>query len=83
MVYIIYGVLGALLGLAVCGGCVWLGWRARGKFTERLHQTSEQELGEREREMLIEQQRAFQALMNYSPEIAYGTEPQDGRRDEE
>ena len=75
MVYIIYGVVGALLGIAVCAGCFWLSWRTQAKVSERFRKTEAKELGEQERAMLIEQQQAFRSMMNYSPEIAYGIEP--------
>ena len=69
MVYIIYGVVGALLGIAVCAGCFWLGWRTQAKVSERFRKTEAKELGEQERAMLIEQQQAFRSMMNYSEDF--------------
>ena len=75
LVYIIYGVVGALLGIAVCAGCFGRGWRTQAKVSERFRTTEAKALGEQGRAMLIEQQQAFRSMMNYSPEIAYGLEP--------
>lgn len=75
MVYIIYGAVGVLLGLAICAGCVYLGWRGHAKFVEHTRTVEAKELGERERTRLIEQQQAFRSMMDYSTDVAYGLEP--------
>lgn len=83
MVYIIYGAVGVLLGLAICAGCVYLGWRAHERFEAHTRTVEAKEIGEQERARLIEQQQAFRSIMDYSTDIAYGLEPVTPAEDEE
>lgn len=83
MVYIIYGAVGVLLGLAICAGCIYLGWRGHAKFVEHTRTAEAKELGEQERARLIEQQQAFRSMMDYSTDVAYGLEPVTPAEDEE
>lgn len=72
MTYVIYGALGmlAVLGLLVGGAAI--GWRARGAWQERARQAVAKEATEEERRQLMEQQRAFEGMLNYNVEQAYG-----------
>ena len=74
---------GVLLGLAICAGCVYLGWRGHAKFVEHTRTAEAKELGEQERARLIEQQQAFRSMMDYSTDIAYGLESVTPAEDEE
>lgn len=72
MEHIVLGAIGVLvvLGLLVLGFSI--GWRCRIMWTRHTTRAVKQELTEQERRDLIAQQRAFDSLMNYSAETAYG-----------
>ncbi len=67
----IYGFFGALLavGLLVTGGLC--GWQVHKAFV-RYNKPQLPDPGEQERRKMIEQQRAFNLLQNYTVERAYG-----------
>ena len=71
LITIIFGMLGAALVLAAFAAGFALGARRRPK-------RGGEPPAETERERLLAEQRAFRALMRYSPEIAYGETAPDG-----
>lgn len=73
MAYIFLGALGAVLALLLFGAGVYVGIKGQGRIFEiSAHKTHTETPAEAERRRLIEDQRAFQTLMNYSPDMAYG-----------
>lgn len=72
MTYVFYGALGMLAVLGLLLGGAALGWRARGAWQERTRQAAVKEATEEERRVLAEQQRAFEGMLNYSADQAYG-----------
>lgn len=72
MEYVIYGALGvlAVLGLLALG--VFIGWKANSAFRAHSAKVAVQEASEEERRQLVAQQRAFESMLNYNVEAAYG-----------
>lgn len=73
---VLFGLIGMLLALALLTAGVLFGY----KLAEYKHNTKPvvKEAGEDERRRLIAEQNAFQILMGYNPEMAYGQlAPQD------
>lgn len=72
MTYVIYGALGmlAVLGLLAAGAAI--GWKARGAWQEHARKAVAKEATEEERKQLAEEQRAFEGMLNYNLEQAYG-----------
>lgn len=68
----LYGFFGALIVIGVLGAGIAIGWKAHGIKTSNSYRVSAEKLNERERDKLIEQQRAFHAIQSYGPEVAYG-----------
>lgn len=73
----IFGFIGALLAIALFAGGVFCGWRLKVADQKRERVITAQELNEKERQMLKEQQEAFNRLQNYTVEDAYGLNRQD------
>ena len=72
MIYALYGAAGMLAVLALLGLGALLGWKGREKWQERARQAVDKEVDERERREAAEQQRAFEGLLSYSMDTAYG-----------
>ena len=72
MQYLIYGALGTLAVLALLTLGVFIGWKANNSF--RIHSTrvAAEEASEEERRQLLAEQKAFESMLNYNPETAYG-----------
>ena len=72
MTYVLYGAAGMLvvLGLLALGGA--LGWRAHRVWQEHTRTAAAQEATEEERRQLAESQRAFEGMLHYNTEQAYG-----------
>ncbi len=72
MEYLIYGALGTLtvLGLLTLG--VFIGWKANNAFRKHSNRVAAEEASEEERRQLIAEQRAFESMLNYNPDTAYG-----------
>ena len=75
MIYVLYGALGvlAVLGLLVLGA--FLGWRGHGAWLEHTRRSARQEATEEERRALIADQRAFENMLSYNTDTAYGLVP--------
>ena len=72
MTYFIYGVLGMLLTVALFTGGVFLGWHLRIRYTDKTKTAVRAELTEQQKREAKEAAQAFDTLVNYSPEMAYG-----------
>ena len=72
MIHVIYGAAGMLAVLVILAAGALLGWKGRGKWQERTRQAVDRETDERERREAAEQQKAFEGLLNYSMDTAYG-----------
>lgn len=73
MAYIFLGALGAVLALLLFGAGVYVGVKGNGRlFETAADKVHTETIAEEERRRLIEDQRAFQTLVNYSPDMAYG-----------
>ena len=71
---LVYGFLGALLAMVLVAVGAVCGWLACKAVTRP---PKVEPPGERERQKLIEQQKAFRSLQNYSVEQAYGMGGED------
>jgi hypothetical protein len=69
---VILGAVGVLAVLALLALGAALGWRARSFWMRHIAQAQQQELTEQEKRAFQAQQRAFDELMGYSADIAYG-----------
>jgi hypothetical protein len=67
---VLIGALGALSVLALLVGGFFIGWKAY----PRVHKLDPaiQKMSETEKKALLDQQRAFEQVLNYSTETAYG-----------
>lgn len=72
MMTFFYGVLGMLLTLVLFAGGVVLGWHLRIKYQDKTKAAVHFELSEQEKKRQKEDAQAFDQLVNYGPEIAYG-----------
>lgn len=72
MLYVLYGAVGVLAALGLLGLGFFAGWKARKLWQEHTRRAAVQEASEEERRRLEAEQRAFEGLMGYSPETAYG-----------
>ena len=72
MINILYGALGALgvLGIMAIGALI--GWKANNAFRKHSAAVVAEEASEEERRQLIAQQRAFEDMINYNVDMAYG-----------
>ena len=72
MTYVFYGALGMLCVLGLLAGGVAIGWKARGTWLEHTRKAIAEELTEEERRVALETQQAFETVLNYNIEQAYG-----------
>lgn len=68
----LFGFLGALLAAMLFAAGAFAGWKAHIWDLKRTQTAQAKELTEQERQKLIAEQQAFNALQNYSAETAYG-----------
>lgn len=73
----ILGFAGALLAITLFGVGALCGWKLKTADQKRERVITAQELNEKERQMLKEQQEAFNRLQNYTVDDAYGLTRQD------
>ena len=72
MTYVLYGALGMLLALGFLACGTFAGWKLRGSWQEHTKKVVAEEATEEERKRLVEEQHAFESMLNYNPEQAYG-----------
>ena len=72
MIYLFFGAVGtlAVLGLLACG--VFIGWKANGAFIRHSRQYAVEEATEEQRRQLLAQQQAFEEMLGYNADAAYG-----------
>lgn len=72
MMNIVYGAVGVIaVLLLLCIGAI-IGWKARIAFEEHNRKVIRQELTEEERKKFQAEQEAFDAMINYNVDMAYG-----------
>ena len=72
MQYLIFGALGTLAVLALLALGVFIGWKANNSFRTHSTRVAAEEASEEERRQLLAEQKAFESMLNYNPETAYG-----------
>lgn len=72
MIYLVYGAVGtlAVLGLLACG--IFIGWKANDAFAKHSRQKAAEEATEEQKRMLMAQQQAFEEMLGYNADTAYG-----------
>ena len=68
----VIGFLGALVALALFGAGCLLGWKLNDRLAVSEQKVTAEALTEKQKQRLKEEEEAWAALHNYSPEIAYG-----------
>jgi hypothetical protein len=68
----IFGAVGALSVMVLIAIGIFIGWKANNAF--RLHSTrvAAEEASEEERRQLLAEQKAFDSMLNYNQDTAYG-----------
>lgn len=72
MEYILYGALGVVAVLALLAGGFAAGWRAHTLWRVYTRKEAAREATEEERKSLAAEQRAFETMLNYNLDAAYG-----------
>ena len=75
MIYLIYGAAGALAVMGVLAAGIHIGWKAA-DLTEKYRRSSAagQETEEQRRQLKAQQQ-AFESMLSYNTDTAYGIDP--------
>ena len=68
----IFGAVGALAVVALVAVGVFIGWKANDAFRAHSNRVAAEEASEEERRQLIADQRAFECMLNYNQDTAYG-----------
>lgn len=72
MLYVAYGALGVLLVLGLLSAGFFIGWRSHVLWLKHTTRAVRHELSEQEKQAFEAQRKAFDGLMGYSAEVAYG-----------
>lgn len=72
MEYLIYGALGTLAVLALLALGVFIGWKANTSFRTHSTRAAAEEASEEELRQLKAEQKAFESMLNYNQDTAYG-----------
>ncbi len=72
MDYFIFGAVGALSVMVLLATGVLIGWKANNSFRKHSSRVAAEEASEEERRQLIADQRAFETMLNYNQDTAYG-----------
>lgn len=72
MTNFVYGCLGVLAVLALLSIGAFLGWKLHGAYDRHNRRVVREGVTEEQLRRFHADQEAFSAMMNYSPEIAYG-----------
>ena len=75
MVFLIYGALGVLTVLLLFFGGAFLGWHLHTRYLAHNHKIIREELTDEQKRKFAADQAAWDAMMNYSVETAYGLNP--------
>lgn len=68
----IFGAVGALFVMAMVAVGIYIGWKANDAFRKHSTRVAAQEASEEERRQLIAEQKAFDNMLNYNQDTAYG-----------
>ena len=72
MVYVTYGALGVLIVLGLLSAGFFIGWRSHIMWLKHTTKAVRQELSEQEKQAFEAQRKAFDGLMAYNADVAYG-----------
>lgn len=72
MLNLLYGAIGTLGVLVLFAGGIFTGWRLHGAFIAHNHKVIREEMTEEQKQRFAADQAAWEAMMNYSTEAAYG-----------
>lgn len=72
MIYVLYGAGGVLLVLALLGIGVLIGWKGKEAWSKHTREAIVAEASEEERRRLKAEQMAFERMLNYNVDTAYG-----------
>ena len=72
MQYFVFGAVGAVSVMALLTIGVFIGWKANTAFRKHSSRVAAEEASEEERRQLIADQRAFETMLNYNQDTAYG-----------
>ena len=78
MAHVLYGAGGMLLALVILAAGIAIGWKAKSAWIEHTHRAVAEEVTEEEKRRAKAEQQAFESMMNYNADIAYGGRPLDG-----
>lgn len=72
MIYLVYGAVGTLAVLGLLSLGFFIGWKAHNAFVKLSRQKAAEEATEDQKRMVRAQQQAFESMLNYNFETAYG-----------
>ena len=75
---ILWGVFGTLLTLGIIAGAFLCGWKANDIYRSKMVRAEARALSDKEKQRQKEDAEAFQQLLDYSVEVAYGMKPGNG-----
>ena len=73
MIYLLYGAAGVLLVLALLATGALVGWKANNAVSRYSKKRAAEELTEEQRRQFVAQQQAFEDMLHYNQDTAYGT----------
>ena len=72
MIYLVYGAGGMLLVLVLLFLGVFLGWKFKEACEKYGRKSETEEIGQEQRRQLLAQQQAFEEMLHYNQDTAYG-----------
>lgn len=72
MIYLIYGAVGTLAVLGLLAGGFFIGWKANTAFVKNSRQRAAEEATEEQKRAVLAQQQAFENMLSYNVDTAYG-----------
>ena len=72
MLQVAYGALGVLFALGLLALGFFIGWKSHVLWLKHTHRAVRQELSEQEKQAFEAQRKAFEGLMGYNADVAYG-----------
>lgn len=72
MIYVLYGALGVIGVIVLLGVGILCGWKGHIAWQAHTRKAVSEEASEEERRQLQAQQKAFEGMLNYNTEMAYG-----------